>query len=380
MNVRFWNNLRDVLAAFPQGEPRSEKTAVRSASHERVLWVDYAKGICIIAVVMMYAAHHVEQIKSTTGWMQYVVDFAQPFRMPDFFMLAGLFVAHALRRPLRAYLDTKVIYFVYFYAIWVTFRFAYLDLRQLLGVGPTELLANYAWMYIQPSSGPLWFIYILALFFVTVRLAQNVPPKLVFAIAIGLQLVHFDTGVILLDKFTHYFVYFYSGYVFAPYIFRFAYWAETHPRVTLLILSLWFAVNSVLVWLQWASLPGVSLFLGYAGAIAITLSATLLANVPWSRWLRYLGQHSIVVYLGFVIPLGLMKKLVFENGLIEDPGNMAFLATVGSVFGAVALYWLLRDTPLRFLYSRPRWISVQTKKGTALDEIKEGRGLSRQTE
>ena len=53
-----------------------------ASQNERVDWVDYAKGICIILVVMMHVVYGVEHVLDGQGWMHSVVDFARPFRMP----------------------------------------------------------------------------------------------------------------------------------------------------------------------------------------------------------------------------------------------------------------------------------------------------------
>ncbi len=55
----------------------------------RVDWVDTAKGLCIIFVVMMHSTLGVEKSAGTEGWMGLVVEFARPFRMPDFFMISA---------------------------------------------------------------------------------------------------------------------------------------------------------------------------------------------------------------------------------------------------------------------------------------------------
>ena len=44
--------------------------------------------------------------------------------MPDFFLISGLFLAARIDRPWRAYLDTKVVHFAYFYVLWVNIQFA----------------------------------------------------------------------------------------------------------------------------------------------------------------------------------------------------------------------------------------------------------------
>src|SRR5271169_6712513 len=56
----------------------------------RVDWVDYAKGICIVMVVMMHSVLGVELAAGQTGFMHLLVAFAKPFRMPDFFLISGL--------------------------------------------------------------------------------------------------------------------------------------------------------------------------------------------------------------------------------------------------------------------------------------------------
>jgi uncharacterized membrane protein YcfT len=55
-----------------------------AGSPVRVDWVDYAKGICIVMVVMMHSVLGVEAAAGQTGFMHWLVMFAKPFRMPDF--------------------------------------------------------------------------------------------------------------------------------------------------------------------------------------------------------------------------------------------------------------------------------------------------------
>ncbi len=49
--------------------------------------------------------------------------------------------------------------------------------------------------------------------------------------------------------------------------------------------------------------PLVSLALGFAGALAIVTMGTLLARLRWLNFLRYCGEHSIVIYLAFFLPM-----------------------------------------------------------------------------
>src|SRR5688500_1079859 len=69
--------------------------------NERVDRVDYAKGICIIMVVMMHSVLGVEAAAGQIGFMHLVVEFAKPFRMPYFFLLSGLFLPLVINRDWR---------------------------------------------------------------------------------------------------------------------------------------------------------------------------------------------------------------------------------------------------------------------------------------
>src|SRR6201995_4650428 len=91
----------------------------------RVDGVDYAKGICIVMVVMMHSVLGVEAAAHQTGFMHAVVMLAQPFRMPDFFLISGLFLAVVIDRDWRTYLDRKVAHFAYFYVLWMTIQFGF---------------------------------------------------------------------------------------------------------------------------------------------------------------------------------------------------------------------------------------------------------------
>ena len=76
-------------------------------------------------VVMMHSVLGVEAAAGQTGFMHLVVMFAKPFRMPDFFLISGLFLSVVIDRDWRTYLDRKVVHFAYFYVLWVTIQFGF---------------------------------------------------------------------------------------------------------------------------------------------------------------------------------------------------------------------------------------------------------------
>ena len=126
----------------------------------RIDWVDYAKGICIVMVVMMHSVLGVEAASGQTGFMHVLVAFAKPFRMPDFFLISGLFLAVVIDRDWRTYLDRKVVHFAYFYVLWVTIQFGFKAPSFAAESGWAHVGLMYLQSFIEPF-GTLWFIYLL---------------------------------------------------------------------------------------------------------------------------------------------------------------------------------------------------------------------------
>ena len=198
----------------------------------RVDWVDYAKGFCIVMVVMMHSTLGVEQAAGREGWMHAVVAFARPFRMPDFFLISGLFLARVIDRDWRDYLDKKVVHFAYFYVLWVTIQFAFKAPMFAADVGWRGVGFAYLEAFIEPF-GTLWFIYLLPIFFVVVKLTRGMPWIAIWLVGAALEIVHIDTGWTVIDEFAHRFVYFYSGYVVAPHVFALAARVRRKPLAAL---------------------------------------------------------------------------------------------------------------------------------------------------
>ena len=73
----------------------------------------------------MHSVLGVELAAGQTGFMHLLVAFAKPFRMPDFFLISGLFLPLVIDRDWRTYLDRKVVHFAYFYVLWVTIQFGF---------------------------------------------------------------------------------------------------------------------------------------------------------------------------------------------------------------------------------------------------------------
>lgn len=332
---------------------------------ERVDWVDYAKGICIIMVVMMHSTLGVEAAAGREGFMHAFVAFAKPFRMPDFFLLSGLFLARVIDRDWRTYIDRKVVHFVYFYALWLTIQFALKAPAFAAEHGWLGVVRLYLESYIEPF-GTLWFIYLLPVFFVVTKLTRKAPVIAVWLAAAALESAHVATGWTAIDEFAARFVYFYTGYVFATHVFAFAEFVRANRALAVVALAVWATVNGVLVGTGIAPWPLVSLALGLAGALAVIAIASLLAEARLVDGLRYCGEHSIVIYLAFFLPMAATRTILLKTGIVTDVGLIALLVTIAGVIGALAIWWATRATPLRFLFERPDALWIAPKRPARL--------------
>src|ERR1700742_1927910 len=225
----------------------SEATNRRApAADGRVDWVDYAKGICIVMVVMMHSVLGVEAAAGQTGFMHAVVEFAKPFRMPDFFLISGLFLSVVIDRDWRTYLDRKVVHFAYFYVLWVTIQFGFKAPSFAADSSWAHVGLLYMESFIEPF-GTLWFIYLLPVFFVVTKATRRVPPLLIWVVAALLEMTHLATGWTVIDEFAARFVYFFSGYWFAAYVFALSDRARANPAWALAGLALWALIDGGLV-------------------------------------------------------------------------------------------------------------------------------------
>lgn len=322
----------------------------------RIDWLDYAKGICIVLVVMLYATDLAADRAGHEGWLHAVAHFAKPFRMPDFFLLSGLLLPLVIDRPWRRYLDRKVVHFAYFYALWVTILFAFKGAISA-SEGGTGPWSEYLVAFVRPYS-MLWFIYMLAVFFLVTRLVRAVPKAIVWIAAAALFVVPPETDVKVLQKFCAYYVFFFTGYAAAPWVFRFAERVGAAPVAAAVGIAIWAAGNGLAVSQGWALLPGVNLALALAGSAAVIAVAVLASKSAWLAPIAYCGANSIVIYLAFYIPLVLGRKALALGGLVQDVGWMSFWSTLVAVLGALAMYWAVRRTPLAFLFRRPAGLGI----------------------
>lgn len=333
----------------------------------RLAWVDAAKGLSILLVVMMYSAYSVGEDTGGIGFLHYIIAFATPFRMPEFFLISGLFLSQVINRDWSRYADRRMVHYLYFYVLWAVIHIVFKV--GLVAADPVGAVSQIGWAVVQPY-GVLWFIYVLAIVSAAAKLLATlkIPHWAGLAIGAALQIAPVATGSYAVDQFSEYFVYFYGGYVFAPYIFKFVASAMAAPAMALGFLGLWALGNGMLVFspgfqihpvdvdMGIAATPVLRMLLAFVGSLALCTTAGLLSKLPFMKWLSWLGSHSIVLYLAFALPMSIVRVVLIKLGLIQDAGLLSLAVFLSALIAPLILYAMIVKTGWgKFLFERPAW-------------------------
>ncbi len=324
----------------------------------RIDWVDYAKGLSIILVVMLHSSLGVQKALGDCTWFGYLVAWAKPFRVPAFFLLSGLFLARRINWPWRDFLDRRVVHFAYFYVLWLVISFLFKAPVFVKEYGVDGTLKLFALSFIDPF-GSLWFIYLLAIFAVVVKLLKNVSPLIVWPIAAALEIAHIETGWMVPDEFAMRFVYFYTGYVAAPYVFRFAEQARRLGQPALFAaLVIWALFEALMVFApdngqSLAELPVVSLAVGLVGCLAMVATGVWMARARLFEIVRMIGERTLTVYVAFFLFMATTRIVLVKVAPSLGPDIISVIVLAAAVTGPLVMHRMVRNTPLRYLFERP---------------------------
>lgn len=159
---------------------------MRTQQSPRLPWIDAAKGIAIILVVML----HIYQLQLDSAlwnagekelrlqvWRR--MNVVEPIRMPLFFLVSGALAASALRSAWGSLLRKKTAFFYYLYVLWTS-------IHTLLLVGIPAKFDAVTWQsWLDQATyelGTIWYLWALALYFPLAKLLLSVP---LLGIALG---------------------------------------------------------------------------------------------------------------------------------------------------------------------------------------------------
>lgn len=331
---------------------------------QRLIWIDAARGLAIIAVLLMHYQvwvindHDVNPGVVTLWWTELSSTLA-PFRMPLLMLISGIVASKTFLTGSRSAGLRRAASSFYLVAVWAVLFFLLSRPIDHYVPGRADNLAE-MWRQILIPSTIMWFVYALgasALVLVALRRAPHALTMAVFLV-IPAALAQADvTMPEMARRAIIYAAFFAAGVLAASTIVRFV--REATPRTMPVLWLMYLGMTVVTAWV--APVP----FLRYLAWFATDLCAALLTLlvVAWlCRWplvarpLSFIGRRTLPIFIlhlpvsWLVLTIEPLNRLLLADGTrwLWPVFGVAFLMSV-----ALAVYAVCRRTPLRWLFTVP---------------------------
>jgi len=324
----------------------------RPENSNRIDWVDYAKGIGIILVVVGHVLRGLQKIPAAVPGWEAVDSWIYAFHMPLFFFLSGLFIEPSCRGPLGRFIGDKARRILWPYFVWTILQEG---IRHLSG--SSALAWGDFWTIVYRPVMQFWFLYVLFLlmvFYAAWRKAggsQGIFIALAFALNASLAFgVNFGSwGVI------------YQLWIYIPYlalgvlVSRLGLGGEIvrhGPPVLIAVSFTGFAAIAFAVWFHAVGIIWFVVPLAVVGIIATVALAGCLSRWRSASAIRTLGELSLPIYVAHTIFASSFRQLLLAAG-IDNPAVQLAGGTAIGLAAPVVLYLFCQRFHLLFVFSLP---------------------------
>lgn len=341
----------------------------------RLLWIDYAKGIAIILVLYRHVFEGIKQTGIDVSKYLYleqanIMFFS--FRMPLFFLVSGIFITASLqKRSLQKFIETKARTILYPYFLWGALQIT-LQLVFSKYVNGQRTLYDYLYLFYLPREiEQFWYLY--ALFNVTVLYAffkaKNILTPLQH-ILLGLILFYlsaiaFEKNIIIgfLGDVFHYYIFFALGDVVSRFISdrqNFKNFESFKLTLILLIPFIFSQVYFLIANLKYADKkyqfveyyePFYYLLIALTGCAFIMNISFILQKFKSLTWLRVLGKHSLYIYVAHVLVLASIRTFMFKFFGINNVPVLLITGVIAGLLLPVLLFKIANKMNLYWLYT-----------------------------
>ena len=329
----------------------------------RLGWIDYVRGICIILVCYRHCFDGLKEAHLPVNdypVLQILNVCFYSFRMPLFFIVSGLFVSRSLQnKSLSEYVWGRFSIVFYPLIIWGSLQITIqLLLKNYVNARPVPF--DYINLIIFPRnpSNNQQFWYLNALFFVGAfyaffkvvlrfKLWHQVILGLLLYTAAGYMGYKGISFYIFPDIF-HFYIYFCIGDIISSFIFK----KETTDTILAprwLILSAVFCIimqslftiinmrngddNYININMAWLFLP-----ISLSGCALMIQIGQILQKKDILKWLRVIGYHSLYIYLMHLMLIAAVRIVLVKVFHIHYIPLIMFIAVSMGVIIPIFVY------------------------------------------
>ncbi|WP_176489720.1 acyltransferase family protein [Mobilicoccus massiliensis] len=369
------------LESFGRPSPRPGST-----SASRLDWIDAARGLAIVAVVLLHVSiGHYYALPQAESWVvprwDRINQVVSVIRMPLLFVVSGMLAAGKIKRGfLGGNAILSIVTNYYLYLVWLAvYGFLFVVSGPVVVPFQPARVEDFFIQIVQPRT-PLWFVFGLAGYTLVFTALRRVPSGVILAATAAITVWSGMTWTVESPLWTRIFLY----------VFYFAVGVHAKRVIVREARSWWYLLVSGVLTVAFFQTLGlvtlmtprplafgdsvVSLLLQLAASVfGITASAQLCRWKPWSAVATWIGRRTLGIYVMHVPvivavhfavelgPLAVVEQLTARSlwfDLLYPVGLTAFVIVVcvwiEKLLGMVRLGHLFR-LPSRYrrrLYRR----------------------------
>ncbi len=343
-------------------------------ANARIGWVDTAKGLGIILVVVGHVLRSLVNSKLVTATpaVAYIDAWIYAFHMPLFFFLSGLFLSRSAARPLPEFVRDKIGTIAYPYFVWTLIT---LLIKSPMGpaVNQPRTLLEIPNILLVPIE-QFWFLYVLFLLSVGAGLLLKIGIK-PWAIVVLAALLFPGIWPFPWSGFIPFELAKFDAIYFALGIFlgqdKFARLPATAGAGTLAATAAvgFLVVTSFATFLD-STRPNPLDFVLAASGTAGAVSLAMLANrAAIDSAISFLGRYSLEIFVAHTIASAAIRILLQQVWHVTMTAPYVVLCTMAGLYGPVYAAIALKRIGFRWAFTMPK------RNAPTSSMLKEGVGL-----
>ena len=286
-------------------------------AHTRIRWLDAAKGLSILLVILWHVTTTTRDVTGVALPVQmFVNETFSPIRMPLFFLVSGMVASKYLTASFSTIGRAKIWPLLWASTIWSIVSIVTVALFVLPGRDGTTVWKTALRIIVSPvfPNGALWFLFVLAASFVTLRALAALRPvlhvglagavALVFSLVVGAFGYEYRDVILnnAYEGYLRYYLFFAVGALYGRRIIELA--GRLKLSRAAIAAAAGVGIIATLASVGIAELPGVAFVVRLFGAAVGIVLAVALQSVTL---LTHLGARTLWIYVahGTVYTIGL---------------------------------------------------------------------------